>query len=48
MPLAGYWFPGRKPALENTSERQNREKRKILKKKKLNSGIRVAGEEVLD
>jgi hypothetical protein len=39
MPLAGYWFPGRKPALENTSERQNREKRKILKKK-INSRYR--------
>jgi hypothetical protein len=29
-----YWFPGRKPAPENTSERQNGEKRKFLKKKK--------------
>jgi hypothetical protein len=34
MPLTVYWFPGRKPAPENTSEGKNREKRKFLKKKK--------------
>jgi hypothetical protein len=34
MPFTVYWFPGRKPAPENTSEGQNGEKRKFLKKKK--------------
>ena len=34
MPLTVYWFPGRKPAPENTSEGKNIQNTKFQKKKK--------------